>query len=167
MAAAARILVIHGPNLQLLGSRPQQVYGAEDLAALNRQLEAHAASRGVAVTIRQSNHEGEIAEWIGQAKREFATIVINPAAYTHTSVAIRDAIEACGVPAIEVHLSNIHAREAFRHDSLIAPVCRGQISGFGPASYRLGLDAAVELLRRAPSAARAAKPSRARPKRSA
>ena len=145
MAAAARILVIHGPNLQLLGSRPQQVYGAEDLAALNRQLEAHAASRGVAVTIRQSNHEGEIAEWIGQAKREFATIVINPAAYTHTSVAIRDAIEAAGVPAVEVHLSNIYAREAFRHQSLIAPVCRGQVCGFGPASYRLGLQAALAL----------------------
>ena len=140
-----KILVIHGPNLHLLGSRQPAVYGTADLATINRGLKALAAKRGAALMIVQSNHEGEIVELIGRAKRRFDALVINPAAYTHTSVAIRDAIEASGLPAIEVHLSNIYAREAFRHQSLIAPVCRGQICGFGPASYRLGLEAAIAL----------------------
>ena len=131
-----KILVIHGPNLQLLGRRQPTIY---------RELHNLAADRGATLTIVQSNHEGELVDLIGKAKQRFDALVINPAAYTHTSVAIRDAIEACGIPAIEVHLSNIYAREPFRHQSLIAPVCRGQVSGFGPASYRLGLDALLTL----------------------
>ena len=138
-----KILVIHGPNLQLLGERRPEVYGSVDLATINKALRALAAARAVELDILQSNHEGEIVERIGAAKGRYAALVINPAAYTHTSVAIRDAIEASRVPAVEVHLSNISAREPFRQQSLIAPVCRGQVSGFGPLSYRLGLEAAI------------------------
>ena len=141
-----KVLVIHGPNLQLLGTRVPQVYGTANLDAINRDLKRLATKRRVSLTILQSNHEGEIVDAIGKAKRAFHALLINPAAYTHTSVAIRDAIEAAGLPAVEVHLSNIYAREPFRHQSLIAPVCRGQVSGFGPASYRLGLEALVGLL---------------------
>ena len=140
-----RILVIHGPNLQLLGTRQPKVYGKQDLAQINRQLQQLATQRNVRLEIVQSNHEGAIVEVIGRAKGTYGALLINPAAYTHTSVAIRDAIEACGVPTVEVHLSNIYAREPFRHESLIAPVCQGQISGFGPTSYRLGLEAAITL----------------------
>ena len=139
-----KILVIHGPNLQLLGKRKTSVYGTTDLATINRDLTRLANTHKAALTIVQSNHEGEIVERIGEAKGRFDGLLINPAAYTHTSVAIRDAIEAAGIPAVEVHLSNIYAREAFRHQSLIAPVCAGQVSGFGPASYRLGLEALLE-----------------------
>jgi 3-dehydroquinate dehydratase-2 len=142
-----KILVIHGPNLQLLGTRQPEVYGKQNLAAINRFLRQDAARYGVRLTIVQSNHEGEIVDAIGKAKGAYQAIVINPAAYTHTSVAIRDAIEACGVPAIEVHLSNIYAREKFRQKSLIAPVCRGQVSGFGMLSYRLGLQAAIDAVK--------------------
>jgi len=141
------ILVIHGPNLQLLGRRQPKTYGKRALASINQELREQAARRKVALTIVQSNHEGEIVDLLGAAKRSFQAVLINPAAYTHTSVAIRDAIEACGIPAVEVHLSNIYAREPFRHQSLIAPVCHGQISGFGPMSYQLGLEAAIELAR--------------------
>ena len=139
------ILVIHGPNLQLLGERQPSIYGSIDLRTINNDLKRLAAARGATVTIMQSNHEGALVEEIGNAKRRYDGILINPAAYTHTSVAIRDAIEAAGVPAVEVHLSNIYAREPFRHQSLIAPVCRGQVCGFGPASYRLGLEALLAL----------------------
>jgi 3-dehydroquinate dehydratase-2 len=156
-----KILVIHGPNLQLLGQREPSIYGTVDLAAINRDLTALAKAEGATVTVMQSNHEGEIVERIGAAKGTFDALLINPAAYTHTSVAIRDAIQAAGVPAVEVHLSNIYAREAFRHQSLIAPVCRGQISGFGPASYRLGLQAAIGLAR----PARAARKTAAKPRK--
>lgn len=147
-----RILVVHGPNLQLLGSRQPSIYGTADLKTINRELHALAQQRGASVTIVQSNHEGRIVELIGSAKRRYDGLLINPAAYTHTSIAIRDAIEAAGLPAVEVHLSNIYAREAFRHQSFIAPVCRGQVSGFGAASYRLGLEALLTLLpgRRSP-----------------
>ena len=143
-----KILVVHGPNLQLLGTRRPDIYGREDLEEINRELRTAAAKHGVELTIVQSNHEGEIVDFIGRAKRAYRALLINPAAYTHTSVAIRDAIEACGIPAVEVHLSNIYAREPFRRESLIAPVCRGQISGFGSTSYRLGLRAAVELAKK-------------------
>ena len=142
-----KILVIHGPNLQLLGERQPSIYGHANLASINRGLKRLAAARGATLIIVQSNNEGEIVERIGAAKGHFDALLINPAAYTHTSVAIRDAIEATGVPAVEVHLSNIYAREPFRHQSLIAPVCRGQVCGFGPASYRLGLEAALSLSR--------------------
>lgn len=146
--SSVSILVIHGPNLQLLGKRQPDVYGSADLETINRVLRQDATRLDARLQILQSNHEGVIVEAIGRAKQSAQAIVLNPAAYTHTSVAIRDAVEACGVPAVEVHLSNIDAREPFRHRSLIAPVCQGQISGFGIASYRLGLQAAVELARR-------------------
>ena len=141
-----KILVIHGPNLQLLGKRTPSIYGTADLSAINRDLKAVAAKRGVMLELLQSNHEGEIVERIGQASGRYQGILMNPAAYTHTSVAIRDAVEAAGVPTVEVHLSNIYAREEFRHRSVIAPVCRGQVTGFGSASYVLGLEALITLL---------------------
>ena len=151
-----KILVIHGPNLQLLGDRQPTIYGTADLASINRDLTRVAGERGAVLTIAQSNHEGEIVGLIGGARGRYDAILINPAAYTHTSVAIRDAVEACGVPTVEVHLSNIYAREPFRHQSLIAPICTGQVSGFGPASYRLGLEAILAL------AGPAARPPRAK-----
>lgn len=146
-----KILVVHGPNLQLLGERQPSVYGTADLASINRMLEDTAKARGASLVIMQSNHEGEIVERIGSAKGGFDGILINPAAYTHTSVAIRDAVEASGVPTVEVHLSNIYAREAFRQHSLIAPVCRGQVAGFGPLSYRFGLEALLAVLAEPPA----------------
>ncbi|OGX41184.1 MAG: type II 3-dehydroquinate dehydratase [Omnitrophica WOR_2 bacterium RIFCSPHIGHO2_02_FULL_68_15] len=142
------ILVIHGPNLQLLGTRQPAIYGRTTLKAINQRLQAEAKRLKVSLTVLQSNHEGAIVEAIGQAPGRYAGILINPAAYTHTSVAIRDAVEAAALPVVEVHLSNIYAREAFRQTSLIAPVAVGQISGFGVASYRLGLHALAEMLRR-------------------
>ena len=137
--------MIHGPNLQLLGARQPSIYGTADLATINAALKRLALTQGVSLTIVQSNHEGSIVELIGKAKGRYDALLINPAAYTHTSIAIRDAIEASGLPAVEVHLSNIYAREPFRHQSLIAPVCRGQVCGFGPLSYQLGFEAAVAL----------------------
>ena len=144
------ILLIHGPNLQLLGARVLGIYGTTDLATINQSLKRRASERGVMLLITQSNHEGEIVGLIGKAKGRHDAIIINPAAYTHTSVAIRDAIEASGVPTIEVHLSNIYAREPFRQHSMIAPVCRGQISGFGAASYLLALEAALSVRQASP-----------------
>ena len=139
------VVVIHGPNLQLLGTRQPQLYGTTDLTSINNELKRTAAQHGVILTIFQSNHEGEIVERIAAARGRADALIINAAAYTHTSIAIRDAIEASGIPAIEVHLSNVAAREPFRHHSLLAPVCRGVISGFGALSYRLALDAAMAL----------------------
>jgi 3-dehydroquinate dehydratase-2 len=138
-----KVLFLNGPNLNLLGEREPDKYGRMTLADIEKRVRDQAAKLGAEVEFRQSNHEGELVSWIQQAKGSANAIVINAAAYTHTSVALRDAILACGVPTIEIHLSNIHAREEFRHRSLIAPVCRGQISGFGPNSYVLGLFAAV------------------------
>lgn len=139
-----KILVIHGPNLDLLGTREPGVYGKTTLAQINNNLKKMAKKYKVELGIFQSNHEGDIVDRIGSAKKEkIDTIIINPAAYTHTSVAIRDAIAASGLPTIEVHLSNIYAREEFRHTSLIAPVCKGQISGFGPKSYYMAIEAAA------------------------
>jgi len=138
-----KILVIHGPNLNLLGEREPDIYGATTLNDINGGIEALAGEIGVAVECFQSDHEGDIVGKIGKARNIFSAIIINPAAYTHTSVAIRDAIAAAGVPAIEVHLSNIYAREEFRRKSLVAPVCRGQIAGFGAESYLLALRAAA------------------------
>ncbi len=143
-----RVLVIHGPNLQLLGQRNRSVYGRVNLATINQQLRALARRLKVQLTILQSNHEGEIVDALGRVRRRYDGILINPAAYTHTSVAIRDALEAAQVPAVEVHLSNIHARESFRHTSLMSPVVAGQISGFGAESYTLGLTALSGLLTR-------------------
>lgn len=144
----SKILVIHGPNLNLLGQREKNIYGQATLDEINGQLMKLAKERGVTLEVLQSNHEGEIVDAIGNVKAgSISAILINPAAYTHTSVAIRDAIAAVDIPAIEVHLSNIYSREDFRHTSLIAPVCRGQISGFGVESYLLGLQATIHLIK--------------------
>ena len=138
-----KVLFLNGPNLNLLGTREPEVYGWTTLADIEAKVREKAAQLKVAVDFRQSNQEGELVSWIQEAKGKFEVIVINAAAYTHTSVALRDAISAVDVPTIEVHLSNIHAREEFRHKSLIAPVCKGQISGFGEKSYILALEASV------------------------
>ncbi|HBU69043.1 MAG TPA: type II 3-dehydroquinate dehydratase [Elusimicrobia bacterium] len=140
-----KILVIHGPNLNLLGEREPAVYGKTTLGDINSGMEALAKELKVSLEFFQSNHEGEIVEKIGSARKTFDAIIMNPAAYTHTSVAIRDAVAACGLDTIEVHLSNIYGREEFRHKSLIAPVCKGQISGFGAESYMLALRACLTL----------------------
>lgn len=142
-----RLLVIHGPNLNLLGTREKSVYGDVTIADIDARLKALAAANGVEVDILQSNHEGDIVTRIGESRGKYGAILINPAAYTHTSVAIRDAIAAVSVPTVEVHLSNIHAREEFRQKSLVSAVARGQISGFGAMSYELGFLAAVDLMR--------------------
>ncbi len=139
-----KILVINGPNLNLLGKREADIYGTRTLEDISESLIKLAAELDVKVDIKQSNHEGEIVDLI-QNSKDYAALVINPAAYTHTSVAIRDAIAAVSIPTVEIHLSNIYKREEFRHKSLIAPVAHGQISGFGPESYHLGLRAAVSI----------------------
>lgn len=143
-----KILVIHGPNLQLLGKREADIYGDLTIKQINDKLKALARQKKVSLKTVQSNHEGEIVELIGNSKGKYDAILINPAAYTHTSVAIRDAISAVGIPVVEVHLSNIYSREEFRRTSLIAPVVKGQVSGFGLNSYLLGLEAAVRLVRK-------------------
>ncbi len=144
----AKILIIHGPNLQLLGQREKDIYGKTTLSEINAALEALAKKNKVELKTLQSNHEGDIVEAIGKAAQDgFKAILINPAAYTHTSVAIRDAVLAVKIPTVEVHLSNIYAREDFRHKSLVAPVSVGQISGFGVDSYLLGLQAAINLIK--------------------
>lgn len=142
-----KILVIHGPNLNLLGGRETSVYGTTSLAEIDAKLSKIAKENNVELSSFQSNHEGDMVDVIGKARTNgFGAIVINPAAYTHTSVAIRDAISAVAVPVVEVHLSNIYKREEFRHQSLIAPVAVGQISGFGVESYVLGLLAAIRII---------------------
>ena len=142
-----KILVIHGPNLNLLGKREPEIYGKITIKGINKKLEEAAKKKKVTLEIFQSNHEGEIVDKIGKAKNRYEALLINPAAYTHTSVAIRDAILAIGIPTVEVHLSNIYAREDFRRNSLIASVVKGQISGFGVDSYLYGLDAAIKLVK--------------------
>jgi 3-dehydroquinate dehydratase-2 len=144
----ARILVLNGPNLNLLGRRETEHYGTMSLEEINQRLKELAKELEVEVAFRQSNHEGELVEAIQQASARADALVINPAGYTHTSVAIRDALLACGIPAVEVHLSNPMKREAFRQKSLISDVVQGTISGFGPLSYELALRAAARLARR-------------------
>jgi 3-dehydroquinate dehydratase-2 len=138
-----KVLVIHGPNLNLLGEREPNVYGSTTLEEINKALADQAAKSDVELKVFQSNHEGELVEAIQNARHWADVIVINPAAYTHTSIAIRDALSAIAVPAIEVHLSNIHARENFRQASHISPVSVGQVVGFGKNSYLLALQAAT------------------------
>jgi 3-dehydroquinate dehydratase-2 len=140
------ILVIHGPNLNLLGTRETQVYGTTTLAQIDEGLRALAAELGVALETLQSNVEGDMVSAIHAAAAKGQALLINPGAYTHTSVALRDAVAGTGIKAVEVHLSNIYAREEFRHHSFLAPVAAGQVAGFGPESYRLGLRALASLL---------------------
>ena len=144
-----KVLVLHGPNLNLLGTREPGVYGRTTLAQVDGLLRDHARRRGHSVECRQSNHEGQLVDWLQAARREgFAGVVFNPGALTHYSIALRDAVAAIKVPVVEVHLSNVHGREEFRRHSVIAAVARGQISGFGPQSYFLGLDALTANSRR-------------------
>jgi 3-dehydroquinate dehydratase-2 len=138
-----KILFLNGPNLNLLGQREPEVYGRETLADIEAAVRERAKQLKVKIGFRQSNVEGELVGWIQQAKGSFDVIVLNAAAYTHTSVALRDAISAVELPTIEIHLSNVHAREKFRQKSLIAPVCCGQIIGFGSKSYILAVEASV------------------------
>lgn len=142
-----KILVLHGPNLNLLGTREPGVYGSVTLEEINRMLGSLASELGCELEIFQSNSEGSLVDRIQTAAGAVAGILINPAAYTHTSVAIRDALAAVGVPTVEVHLSNIHSREEFRSHSYIAPIAKGQICGFGPDSYLLGLRALFTLIK--------------------
>ena len=141
-----RVLVVHGPNLNLLGDRENSLYGDASLADIDNALAGLAAELGVGLESFQSNSEGAIVSVIQDARSSYAGLLINPAAYTHTSVAIRDAVIAVKVPVVEVHLSNIHRREEFRHTSLLADVVTGQVLGFGASSYLLGLRALVDLL---------------------
>ncbi len=144
--AKKKILVLHGPNLNLLGKRQPEIYGRLTLQQINMQIRLLAKELGLEVEVRQSNGEGELVTWIQQAPKKFGAIVLNPAAYTHTSIALRDAISAVEIPTIEVHISNIHKREEFRNHSFVAEAAVGQITGFGVQSYLLGLRAAAEQL---------------------
>ena len=141
------LLVLHGPNLNLLGKREPHIYGSVTLEEINHFLVKEAERLGATVICLQSNHEGILVDQIQEALGQCQGIIINAGAYTHTSVAIRDAIAAVKIPTVEVHLSNIYQRESFRHHSYIAPIAIGQISGFGPNSYRLGLQALIDYLR--------------------
>ena len=140
-----KILFLNGPNLNLLGKRQPEIYGSVTIGEIERRVRHRAAQLSVEVDFRQTNIEGELVGWMQKAVGEFDVVVLNAAAYTHTSIALRDAISAISIPTIEIHLSNIHAREEFRRNSMIAAVCKGQISGFGVNSYILGLEAAVNI----------------------
>jgi 3-dehydroquinate dehydratase II len=146
-----KILVLHGPNLNLLGTREPSVYGKVTLAEVDRMIREHARRCGGSVDCRQSNHEGQLVDWLQTAQREgFDGVIFNPGAFTHYSIALRDAVAAIKLPVVEVHLSNVHGREEFRRHSVIAAVARGQIAGFGPQSYLLGFDALTAPARRPP-----------------
>lgn len=142
------ILVLSGPNLNLLGTREPEVYGRTTLAEIHARLRLQAEAAGFTLEARQSNHEGELVDWIGGAPESFAGIVFNPAALAHSSVALRDAVAAVAIPTVEVHLSNVFAREDFRHKLVVAAAARGVVSGFGPDSYALGLEALIRILHR-------------------
>ena len=143
---SSRILVLNGPNLNMLGTREPDVYGNETLADIEAKSVARAETLGLSVTFRQSNTEGELVDWVQQARNEADLIVVNAGAYTHTSVALLDALKACDIPVIEVHLSNIHQREEFRHHSFVSKAAVGMICGFGGHGYEMALDAAARIL---------------------
>ena len=146
MATLPTIYVLNGPNLNLLGTREPEIYGADTLDEIAGRLEDRARELGLAVKVRQSNHEGHLIDWLHEAQAEGAkAVILNAGGFTHTSVALLDAVKAVAVPVIEVHLSNPHAREGFRHRSLLAKGARGTIAGFGALSYELALDAAARL----------------------
>ncbi len=142
-----RILVLSGPNLNLLGQREPEIYGRTDLATIEAELKTLGGELGADVECRQSNHEGQLIDWLHEARTSFDGVVINPGGLTHTSVSLRDAISALEKPCVEVHLSNPHAREPFRRRSLTAPVCAGVVSGFGKSSYALGLRGLIDYLK--------------------
>lgn len=146
--ANMQVLMLNGPNLNLLGKRQPEIYGSLSLSEIEQQVRTLAKELGIEIDFRQSNSEAELIDWIHNSAGKFGALVINPAAYTHTSLALRDAISAVGIPTVEIHISNIHRREPFRHHSYIAEVAVGQIAGFGAKSYLLGLRAAVELLQK-------------------
>ena len=149
-ASGIRVLCLSGPNLQLLGSREPEVYGRVTLPEIHERLAARARELGVTVDGRQTNHEGTLVDWIGAARGEGVSgLLLNPAAYTHTSIALYDALRAAALPCVEVHLSNPDAREAFRRRSRVAPACVGRVAGFGADSYELALDGIVRVLSRA------------------
>jgi 3-dehydroquinate dehydratase-2 len=163
LTAMRAILVLHGPNLNLLGTREPGVYGRLSLAEIDRRVREHGRRRGVRVACRQSNVEGQLIDWLqGAARERFTGVVFNPGAFTHYSIALRDAVAAITLPVVEVHLSNVHGREEFRRHSVIAAVARGQIAGFGPQSYVLGIDALLTLT---PGADGARPPGRAAARR--
>ena len=146
MPTLPTVYVLNGPNLNLLGTREPEIYGAETLDDIAGRLEDRARALGLAVEIRQSNHEGHLIDWLHEAQAEGAkAVILNPGGFTHTSVALHDAVKAIATPVIEVHLSNPHAREGFRRRSFVAPVARGTIAGFGALGYELALDAAARL----------------------
>jgi 3-dehydroquinate dehydratase-2 len=145
-AARRNVLVIHGPNLNMLGKREPDIYGHQTLGQINSKLKAQADKRGLRIESFQSNHEGDIVEKIQQAQETFHGILINPAAYTHTSIAIRDALMMLDIPIVEIHLSNIYKREPFRQTSMISDIVTAQISGFGPHGYILALDGLAQML---------------------
>jgi 3-dehydroquinate dehydratase II len=147
VASSLNILVLHGPNLNLLGLREPEIYGSTTLAEIDELLAVEAESLGCSVHCLQSNHEGALLDAIHGARAHYQGILINAGAYTHTSLALRDGLAGVGLPLVEVHLSNLYKREAFRHHSYIAPIALGQISGFGANSYRLGLQALIHHLR--------------------
>jgi len=146
LAKTPTILILNGPNLNLLGTRQPEIYGRASLADVEKSCRRRAAELGIGLEFRQSNHEGELIDWIQQARGKMAGIVINPAGYSHSSVALLDALVACELPVIEVHLSNIFKREAFRHHSFVSEAARGVICGLGPRGYLLALDALADII---------------------
>ncbi|GAB5387921.1 MAG: type II 3-dehydroquinate dehydratase [Alphaproteobacteria bacterium] len=146
MSSDPLITIINGPNLNMLGQREPEIYGATTLPQIERMCSRHAAEMGLEIEFKQSNHEGALIDWLHDARENADGIIINAGAYTHTSIAVMDALKLTDLPVIELHLSNTHARESFRHHSYIAPVATGIIQGFGPAGYRLAIDAMAGLL---------------------
>ena len=141
-----KVLVLNGPNINLIGVRETGIYGKEDISDINAQLQARAKQMGLYLEIRQSNHEGQLIDWLQEARLDFDGVILNAGAYTHYSYAIRDAIATIGKPCIEVHLSNVHAREPFRGTSVLSPVCAGVVAGFGKISYFLALDGLQQMI---------------------